>query len=437
MTRVCNRKSRAAAALAVLAATITPGAASAEVVTLEQLEQLALENQAHWEVAEATTERVDAEVDAARAELRPTFLLDTTAMVAPGSDIERVSTTDGRVVNVRASPTVGEATAFRPNVRYDATIGMRAPLYSSQTRAAVKAAEAYRAAARASTAASRQDVLDHVRSSYLDWLMADREHDFAMASKRDASERRGRIADRVRDGDVPASELDSARYQELQAELGAANAEARLAGARNAVELAAGVELAPEAEPDPRLLDIEPMEQDSTANWEVEALERQGDAVREEARMHRKTRVPVLAVIGQTGLTGINDKAFPMYQVGVNLAVPLWDGGKAVALAHAADARAMELEARAREARLTERDERDQAQIDRVHAEQRLALVDELVAVSERRVEQMKERYELGEASLESIEDAQAALRDARSRRVQIRIVRADAILRLNDHHTQ
>lgn len=431
MTKLCNGNGRAAAVLALLAALIVPEAASAEVVTLAELEAIALQSRARWEAIEASTERADAEVDAARAGLRPSFWMNVGAVAAPGSNIERVESTDGRVVNVRASPTVGERTAFRPNARYEGTLQLRAPLYDGQSRAAIDAAEAYHAAARASSTASRQQVLAMVRGSYLDWLAAYLDHDYATAASEHATAERQRIADRIADGDVPASDLDAGRYQELQAELQAADAWARLTDARLAMESAAGVELSPDARPDLALLDIEASETDAGADWDAEALEREQDAARQEARMHRKSRAPVLAVVGQTGVAGVNDQVFPMYQLGVNLAVPLWDGGRAVAMANAADARALELGAHARDARLASDDERAQALLDRQQAERQLVLAGELVTVAERRVEQAEESYELGEGSVEAVASARTDLRQAQMQHVQIQVIRADAILRL------
>lgn len=437
MTRVCYAKGRATAVLMVVFATAVPGVASAEVVTLQQLEDVALQNRAQWEAVEASTERASAEVDAARAGLRPTFLLNMQSLAAPGSFVEQVTTTDGRVVNVRASPTVRESSAFRPNARYEAIIAMQAPLYDVQTRASIEAAEAYRAAAQASSTASRADLLASVRASYLDWLAADVEHDLASASAKDASAERERIEARVADGDIPPSDLDAARYQELDAGLAAANSKARLADARRALESAVGTELAPDAEPDAQLLfmDASPTDSGAAGDFQVEALESEREAARQEARMHRKSRVPVVAVVGQTGVSGINNNVFPMYQVGVNVAVPLWDGGRAVAMAHAAEARATELDARARDAELAVQDARAQALLDRNHAEEQLQLADALVALSEKRVEQAKTSYELGEGSLDAVSDARESLRDAQSRRVRIQVARADAVLRLSERN--
>jgi len=432
MNVVSKWKGRAATVVVAMAAMLSPVGAAAEVVTLQELEELALQNQAHWQAVEATTSQAGAEVDAARAGKMPTFWMNVSSVVAPGSDIERVQTVDGRDVNVRASPTVGERTAFRPNIRYEGTIDMRAPLYDGRTRAAIKAAEAYRAAAEASSSASREMVLVMVRTSYLDWTANYLVHGFTVTSAEEARAQRERVEARVADGDRAESELDAARYEELQAELVAADALARAVGAKRLLESAVGTELSAEAEPDTQLLAIDAVDSDSDDGWEVEALERQRDAARQEARMHRKGRVPVLAIIGQTGLAGINEQVFPMYRLGLNLAVPLWDGGKAVAMAHAADAQAIELDARARDAQVARNDERQQALLDREHAEKQLALANSLVSVSERRVEQAQTSYDLGAGDLEAVADARAALRDTQSRRVQIQVARADAVLQLN-----
>lgn len=437
MNLVWNWNGRVAAMLVAMVAALAPTPASAEVVTLKELEELALQNQARWEAVEATATQASAEVRAARAGLKPSFWMNVLSVVAPGSDIERVATVDDRVVNVRASPTVNERTAFRPNIRYEGTIDMRIPLYDGQNRASIRAAEAYQAAAQASSSASRETVLAMVRTAYLDWLATHLDHDFATTSAAEAKAQRERTEARVDDGDRPRSELDVARYQELEAELFASDAAARLGAAKRRLESAVGIDLSPDAEPDTGLLAIDSASDTGEREWELEALELQRKAAQQEADMHRKSRVPVLAVIGQTGLAGINDDVFPMYRVGVNLAVPLWDGGRAVSLAQAADARAGELDALTRDAQLERNDARKQALADREHAEEQLVLAERLVAVSEKRVDQAQTAYELGAGDLEALADSRAALREAQSRRVQIRVGRADAVLRLTDSPPQ
>ena len=71
--------------------------------------------------------------------------------------------------------------------------------------------------------------------------------------------------------------------------------------------------------------------------------------------------------------------------------------------------------------------------LDRAHADRQLELASALVSVSERRVEQARASYDLGEGSLDAVSDARASLREAQSRRVQIQVARAEAVLRLKD----
>jgi outer membrane protein TolC len=431
MNVVCDWNGQATAAVVVLLATLTPGAAAAEVVTLQELEELALQNQERWEAVEASLARSGAETDAARAERMPTFWMNVGAAAAPGSYIEQVRNTDGNEITVRASPSVREAGSFQPRIQYDTTIQMHAPLYDGRARAAIKAAEAYQSAAQASSRASRENVLIAVRASYLDWVANHVVHGLAATSAEEAKAQRERTAARVAEGDRPASELDAARYAELQAELDAADARANANAAKRALEATVGSELSSAAEPDTRLLEVDASETGSDGGWEVEALERQGEAARQEANMHRKSRMPMLAAIGQTGFAGVNERVFPMYRVGLSLAVPLWDGGQALAMGRVADAQAAEIAARARDARVAKDDERKQALIDRRNADEQLAIANGMVALSEKRVEEARTSYEMGATEIESVTDVRAALRDAQSRRVQIQVARADAILRL------
>ncbi|MFA9472420.1 MAG: hypothetical protein ACERNK_17755, partial [Deltaproteobacteria bacterium] len=65
MSVLCNWKCQAAAAVVALAAMLTPAGVSAEVVTLEELEELALQNQARWEAVEARSAQAGADVNVA------------------------------------------------------------------------------------------------------------------------------------------------------------------------------------------------------------------------------------------------------------------------------------------------------------------------------------------------------------------------------------
>jgi outer membrane protein TolC len=238
----------------------------------------------------------------------------------------------------------------------------------------------------------------------------------------------------VEDGDRTGADLGDAQYDEAQERLAAADARARQVTAKRQLEYAVGSTLSPTAEPDLSLLALEAGDTEpSIASSEIDAIERERDAAHLEAKMHRRTRAPVLAVAGQTGFTGVDDNVFPMYRLGLTFEVPLYDAGSALARARAAEARADELDAHLREKKIAQQDEQRQATLDREHAQEQLEIVDTLVAVCEKRVERAQARYEIGAGELDGISAARAALRDAESRRVRIRVARADAILRLAD----
>lgn len=432
--RVCNRRGLLAALLGAVCA-LWSGNAAAEVVTLQELEELALRNQANWEAVDARADRAEAEVSLAKAARRPTITLDAAGYAAPGARIVEVPTVEGDLATVSASPRVSDPGAFLARARYDGHIRIHAPLYDfGRTKAAIRSAETYRAAAGARAAASREDVIAAVRTSYLLWLEAYVVHELATTSAKEASKQRARVEARVEDGQRHGVDLDDAQYDEAQERLAASDAGARLVSAKRELEYMVGSALSPTAEPDISLLSIEPSGADpAVESSEIDAIERERDAAQLEARMHRLTRAPVLAAMGQTGFSGVDRDVFPMYRLGLTFAVPLYDAGVALARAHAIEAQATELDARLRDKRLAERDEKERAALDRANAEEQLDIVDTLVAVCEKRVERAEARYELGAGELDGISAARAALRDAESRRVHVRVARADAILRMDD----
>jgi len=404
-------------------------------VTLQELEVLALHNQAQWEAVDARAAQADADVSLAKARRKPTVTLDVAGYAAPGSQIVNVTTADGGLATVRASPRVSDPGAFLARARYEGIIHLSAPLYDfGRTKAAVESARLYREAARARAGASRDEVVLSVRASYLAWLEAHVVHRLAAKSAEEAKRERLRVQARVEEGDRPGADLDDARYHEVQEQLAAAEAKAPLLAARQQLEYAVGAKLSPTAVPDLGLLDAEsPKDRSSPALSEIDALKRERNAARLEARMHRTTRRPALAVSGQTGLSGIDDNVFPMYRLGMTLAVPLYDGGRALAQARAIDAHAAELDAELQDRKAAAQDAKQRALLDRAQAEEQLQIVDSLVAVSEKRVERAEARYEIGAGDLDAIASARASLRDAESRRVHIRVARTDAMFRLAD----
>jgi outer membrane protein TolC len=429
---------RAGAALgALLMLTLCAKVSGAQVVTLEELEMLALQNQASWGIAEAHSREAEAHMALAKAGRRPSFGLDANGAVAPGSQVVEVATLEGKTATVRSAPPIGSPTAFRANAVYDATLSMNAPLYDfGRTKAAIQAAETKETASSAWGAQTNDELLREVRADYLGWLHAHALHQWAVESSADAQAQRNRVAQRVQDGDRPGSDLTAAQQQALEQQLLATDSKAELDRARRRLEQTVGASLTASAEPDGRLLELPSRDSDDEPPRasEAEALERESEAARLQARTLRKSRAPVLAATLQTGLRGVDNDVFPGYRLGLNLALPLWDGGKTVAEAELSEALAMELSAQAAQSRSAMESAQKQAQADRESAEAQLPLAEELVAVSEERVEQAEASYELGVGELDDIAVARAALRDAKSRLVRVQVARAEAILRASSH---
>ncbi len=419
-------------AIACLFTLFVPAFASAEVVRLEDLEAIALRNQTHLAGLKARAQRSLAEVDVRRAARRPSVRLDASGLGAPGGEVVQIESIDGNVVNVRASPTLREENAFSPNLRWEATLLIDAPLYDfGRTKAAINAAKSNKRASRAQAELSNEAIVRRVRAAYLDWLGATLIRDFALESVEAAVAQRERIAARVQAGDRPGSELDSARYEEMDTRLSAEEAQAQVSAIKRLLESEVGQSLPDDAEPDKALLQREAISVEPVPAWELEDLERRRNATRLEAKMYRKSRAPLLAAVGRTGVNGLNENVFPSYRLGLTLAMPLWDGGDAKSRARTLEAEARELDALLEESRAAVQNERLQAQGDRVNAERQLDVANELVEICHTRVGHAQNSYDLGVGDLHEIAQARAALRDAQSRRAIIQVARADAVLRL------
>ncbi len=425
---------RAGAALgALLMLTLCARVAGAQLVTLEELETLALQNQARWGITEAHSREAAAHMALAKAGRKPSFGLDANGAVAPGSQVVEVATLEGKTATVRSAPPIGSPSAFRANAVYDATVSMHAPLYDfGRTKAAIQAAETKQSASSAWGAQTKDALVRQVRAGYLGWLHAHAVHQWAVESSADALVQCDRVAQRVQDGERPGSDLTAARHQALEQQLAATDSKADLDRARRRLEQTVGEPLPPAAEPDTGLLELpsRDTEAEPAQPSEADALERESEAARLEARTLRKSRAPVLAATLQTGLRGVDDDVFPGYRLGLNLALPLWDGGKTVAEAELSEALAMELQAQAAQSRSAMENTQKQAQADREVADAQLPLAEELVAVSVERVGQAEASYDLGEGDLDDIAAARAALRVAKSRLVRVQVARAKAILR-------
>lgn len=402
-------------------------AARAEPVALEALERQALHERGAVAAARARVDGAEARILQAKAPYYPTLAAKAGASLAPGGRIVEV---DGYYV--AGSKALGSRGAFEPLFRYDASVSLASRLYDfGRTAASVRAARAEREAAVAGADAERHGVVVEVRDAYLDWVSAQATRAILARSAADASALRASLEAHVAEGARPGAELASARYDEARAALDLERAESDLAAARLEVEQASGVTLSQTAEPDLTLLDRPAPTAAAPADPAVRALERRRDAALASAEAHASPHRPILAAAADAGVHGQMSTPFPLYQVGVSLTVPLFDGGVEAASAAEASAQAKELAAEATDARRRAALERRHAELLLARSERRLALAERLVAAAEESVKHAEDQRELGVATFDAVVEAKVQVSRAELEVLGARLERARAVLAL------
>jgi hypothetical protein len=126
--------------------------------------------------------------------------------------------------------------------------------------------------------------------------------------------------------------------------LGAREPRGRAAGPR----FVAVVDLGPEARPAADVLELgPPAPQLEPVDPQLTALKEQRTAARGSARAHDHAFAPVVSANAQAGVQGQGGNVFPLYRVGLNVNVPLWDGGLMIANRAQANTQAAQLGAQA------------------------------------------------------------------------------------------
>lgn len=435
------RESRSVVAAVMLSWGLTSGV-SAEVVSLKDLEQRALEHHALLQAGAARERAAAATVREAESAYMPRIGLNLDSNVAPGRRI--ITITDPKtgdqsfVQGVAALKTKDNGPAFLPQWRSTAMLMLGANLYDfGRTSAAVAASRAREQSTKVEQDVTRSQVISGVRVSYLTWLSAYELHRLSAAATEDGSKRSARVVALVQEGARPRAEFAPVEADRLLSELELARAEGDLDSSRLLVEQAVGVPLSPTAEPDLHVLDVQPSapEQARAVDPALRMLVHQRAALEATARMHRKEGAPVLSAsaAGGIGLQISDDspKALPSYAVGLAMSVPLWDGGGNKAAADATEAQADELRLRLESTESEREHERKRARLDAEHAEKRQHTAEQLLAVCGTRVADVEAGYELGAMQFDQVQQARAQLRRAQTEVVLARVARAEAVLRL------
>lgn len=407
----------------------TPRSARAQVITLAELERTALNDRPELQADTAAERAADADVARARSAYYPDIGLGVHTSLAPGRQLFSVKPESEPKILVSGVLPLDDKRSFEPQVRYGAELELRTSLYDfGRTSATVEASRAKRAAVNAKREVTRAEITRAVRGTYLAWLGA---HELVSVGERaatEAKERSTRVAALISEGVRPQADLTPARSDELLAELELERARGDLDRRKLALELAVGTQLPAMAIPDRSLLDEKPTPRTSE-DAKLRALQLEQAAASKAAEAQGKGRSPVLGATAAAGLEAQSTTFFPIYNVGVSLSIPLWDGGGADAAESAARARSEGVGAQIRQHEAGSSQQDRQRALEIEHAGKRLETADALLASCTVQLAEAEARYDLGGGGIETIAVARAMMRRAQTEVLLAKIARTEATL--------
>jgi outer membrane protein len=431
-----RRVGLAAAALALFALFFAPRSAHAEVVALADLEAHALQARPSLEASDARIVAAKARIDLARSAYSPTLSLLGEASVAPGTQL--VELNQNAVVNkgsdylIGASRKLGDPGAFNPFPRYGVTLDIRGNLYDfGRTSAAVEAARAQQRAFQAEAKQSARDIVRDVRVAYVRWATAHALWSIARDAAKAAEARSAHTSAAIEEGARPSADRIASQTEAAFSRLELERSSATLETARLDLGFVSVVDLPADAEPDPNVLaaGASPPAAADAPDPALASLQEQRSAARASARVHDHAFTPILGAQAQTGLQGQGTYLFPAYRVGVNISVPLWDGGAEAAARAQSEARAAELSAQAADYTHSRDHQRARSAAVEAQAARRIELAHELLELTRARLAQLEEGYPLGAATLQELADARAGVQRANTELVLAQAMRAEALL--------
>jgi outer membrane protein TolC len=419
--------------LFALVLVLVAGRARAEVVRLGEIESRALSNPAAFSEARARIAQADAELEALRDARRPTVTLNVDTTVAPGGQLIDVQASDGEHFLVQGSRTLGSPGAFDPQPRYGGIVVVQAGLLDfGRTANRIRAAERRAQSTRTEEGALRGEISRACRRAYLGWTVAYARQRLVEHRVHDEQARVDVLRGWIAAGSKPTADLAAAELEQVDVEMEAAEARGAVARARLDLQQATGVPLDAAATPDLDILEASSsIDEPPGAGFAARALDQQADALVATAEAIERVRAPIVFATAQAGLRGQSSNVFPAYQLGLAIALPLWDGGVAAAHARAARAQADQLRAEARSSLQSYSDEREAARVDLASGDERVRLGEKLRRLAETVARQADERYRLGTADLRALLDADERLAHAEAQALAAKADRAHAALRL------
>lgn len=310
-----------------------PGADSVVRLTLGQAVRLASRQNAAVEEAYARVDAAKARVTQRRADLLPTVT---------GDLLERGSTTNSATFPIEFPSTPGQPALFDPrgsilgpvNV-LDVRARVSQMLYDPATRTRVQTARTGVAAANADAASVADLAAGAAANAYLAVLRADAVYTARLADSTLASELLGIAQDQLKAGtgialDVTRarSQLTGARTQIIVARNERDRTRVDLARTMGLplvrLELGDALATLPVA---PATTEAAALDAASRNRKDIQALELQAQAARQQADAIRAERLPSIGVFADEGISQRNGRSYlPTYDWGIQLSLPIFDG---------------------------------------------------------------------------------------------------------------
>jgi outer membrane protein len=421
--------------LAVLGG-IVPASARADVVRLEDLERKLFAERA-VEADDARVRATEADVRKAASAYYPQIGIKGESAISPGGQLVRIpdpKDRDNRDADYLVAGTrdLDDKGAFDPVLRHSVDLKATAMLYDfGRTKAAIAAGNAAADAAKAGAGVTREAAVRRLRDAYFEWLVAHEQEQLARFARDEASRRLSRVRGLITENVRARSDLAPAESEQLLAELEVTRAQGKRQDAQLVLEHTVGAALPAGAEPDRALLDREPPATSDTPVAGERALSLQRDAAYAMARAADKERMPLLGVGGSIGIRAQDDTVFPSYGAGLNLNIPLWDGGLSKASGAGARARGEELDARLKDQQREREFAVTRARAAIMQLGEQLVLASALKEQCTKRLKESEEGYEVGAIAIEAVYQARAMLQRAESEVLLARSARARAVLDL------
>ena len=398
---------------------------SAIRITLGDAVRLAARQSAAVEGALARVDAAKARVTERRADLLPNI----TAAVA-----ERGSTTNSATFPIDFPSTPGQPALFDPRGQilgpvnaFDARARISQSLYDPAARTRVQTARTGVAAANADVANLADQASTIAANAYLSVLRADAVFTARLADSTLAAELLGIAQDQLKAGTGVALDVTRARSQ-------LTGARTQLIMARNErdrtrIDLARALglplirlELADTLATLPAPSNAgagTSLDSSIHSRKDVQALDLQVRAAREQANAIRAERLPTIGVFADEGLSQRNGRSYlPTYDWGIQLSLPIFDGFRREARVTEQVSAARDLEIRARDLRAQVEADVRSATLNLRSSAEAVSAARERLALAEQEVAQARERFQAGVSGNADVITASITLNTARTQLV-------------------